>query len=300
MKIGFSTDINDLNRSGKHRFFYSLANQFRSVNIEITDKKPDFFIYIPGTSRNKKARCNVLRLDGLLLDNNPESRAKNEKIRKAMSQADAVIYQNSFCKTAYDAILGRVKCPTACIMNGANQSDFLPRNPANFFLANCKWRPFKRLDGVIDGFLNAVSRGLKSDLIITGEPNYKVRHLQINYVGPQKFGQLVKLLSEAIASVHLSYLDWCPNSVVEAIVAGCPMIYSKSGGQTEMCRNNGIGIVDADWNFNYCNHSNPPPLNTSEIGSAFLDMHCRQQTISDGRFLIPEISTQYIRFFSNL
>jgi len=141
----------------------------------------------------------------------------------------------------------------------------LLRNPKDFFLANCKWRPHKRLKSIIKSYLYAVNKGLQSNLVVTGKYDYEYKHPKIKYVGWQKHKQLRKLLSESIASIHLSWLDWCPNSMVEAIVSRTPIIYSKSGGHTELGEGSGIGIEDTQWNFKACDLYDPPIINKIEI-----------------------------------
>ena len=47
----------------------------------------------------------------------------------------------------------------------------------------------------------------------------------------------------------LKYLDPCPNTVIEAMACGLPILYSKSGGLTEIVGNKcGYGmLVDENW-----------------------------------------------------
>ena len=54
-------------------------------------------------------------------------------------------------------------------------------------------------------FLTALDKGLDADLIVTGKPEKKYPHPRIKYVGWQSRKELKKLLSESIASIHLTF-----------------------------------------------------------------------------------------------
>ncbi len=300
MKVGFCLDINKKDASsGKHKFFIRLAREMQQHGIQIDNNKPDIFLSLVG-KENNKAKLNVLRLDGLIMNTRWNYKDKNKKILKFIKQADALIYQGLFCKEAYNKFL-KVKDnkPYNIISNGALLSEFFNRNPKNYFLANCKWRPHKRLKSIVKSYLLALEMGLQSDLIITGKPDYKYNHPKIKYLGWQDYKKLKKLLSGAIASLHLTWLDWCPNSMIEAIVSKCPIIYTKSGGQTELGKGSGIGIEDTQWDFTPIDLYCPPEINKKKVAEAMLYLENNKNKRYTNRLdlNIKIVCKEYINYF---
>ncbi len=301
MKVGFSFDSSMLSApDGKHQFLIRLASQFRKKGIIIDNKKPDIFIRLPRESRNKRAKINVLRVDGLIMNTRWNYKVKNRKIKESIKISDALIYQGSFCEQAYRKFLG-INKTFAIIPNGASPKEFKKRNPKNYFLANSKWRPHKRLKMTVKCFLTALDKGLDADLVVTGKPEKRYKHARIEYTGWQSRENLKKLLSESIASIHLTWLDWCPNAMVEAIVARCPVIYSKSGGHHELAKNSGIGVKDTYWKWNLIDLYDPPKLNRNEVADAMIKLKNKKiEYPVDERLSIKNVANEYIKYFEKL
>jgi glycosyltransferase involved in cell wall biosynthesis len=304
MKIGFCLDVDTIDApSGKHKFFIRLAKEFKKQGIKIDNTNPDIYISLPGLKKSKNAKVNVLRLDGLIMNSRWNYKKKNKSILKSISKCDAVVYQGEFCKKSYKKFLKVNKSPNCVIPNGASPEEFFPRNTKNYFLANCKWRPHKRLKDITKSFLLALKNGLDSDLIITGEADYVIKHPRIKYVGWQNHKQLKKMLSEAIASLHLTWVDWCPNAVVESIVSGCPIIYSEVGSHMDLAggKNVGIPINDIQWDFKLCDLYDPPKINKKEVSEAMLGIKNKNYVFEGNDNLhIKNVAKSYIDFFNKL
>ena len=121
MKIGFCLDVNKKDAdSGKHKFFIRLAHEMKRNGLEIDNKKPDVYIFLAGTKPNIRARLNVLRLDGLIMNTRWDYKSKNNKILKSIKQSDALIYQGEFCKKAYSKFLNINKNKCIIIHNGVS------------------------------------------------------------------------------------------------------------------------------------------------------------------------------------
>ena len=300
MRVSFNIDINAKDAdSGKGKFLLRLARCMSDLGVDIVKKKADIHVILSGEDIDKKAKINVVRVDGLILNIDQNYKYKNHNLVKSMKRADAIIYQTEFCHIAYRKFLG-IKKEYAIINNGADPNEFLPRNVQNFFLANCKWRPHKRLKEIVKCFLIALDNGLDSDLIVTGEADYVKKHPRIKYVGWQGIDQLRIYLSEAIASLHLTWLDWCPNSMVEAVVAGCPVIYTDSGGHHEIGKNAGISIPDVQWNFKPCKLYRPPDIDSGLVVEAMLKTKKEKTVILKQELHIENIAKRYMKYFSYL
>ena len=303
MRINFCLDINIEDADpGKHKFFIRLAHEMKKRGIKISSRKPDVYIFLPGAKLCETAKLNIVRLDNVVLERIPDVKKRNKKIKNSIYQSNALIYQSNFSKLLHNKFLGIKDCKKSrIIFNGASSDEFLPRNVKNYFLASAKWRPCKRLSSIVESFLLALDMGLDSDLIITGKAKNKVNHPRIKYLTWQNRTQLKQLLSGAIASLHLTWLDCCPNSMIEAMVAGCPVIYAKSGGIVEIVKNSGIGIKDKEWNFRTFDSNKPPEINKREVALAMLKIKNEKKIISKRKDLyISEICNQYISFFEEL
>jgi len=304
MKIGFNIDTNVVDsNTGKLKFVIRLSEELRKREVKIDNKNPDIFLGLPKYKFSSKAKINVLRLDGITL--NTHKKIYNSRIKsllKLIKKSDAIIYQSNFCKEAHNKFLGvNDDKPFKIIFNGANPDEFLPRKPKNYFLAVAKWRECKRLKTIVESFLIALNMGLDSDLFIAGDPDYIVDHTRIKYLKWQNREQIKKLLSEAIASLHLTWLDWCPNSMVESLVAGCPVIYTKSGGHIELVGNSGIGVEGVAWDFKAFNNNVPPDIDIKEVALVMIEIKNKNMKIRERKDLhISSICDQYLSFFKEL
>ena len=302
MRVGFGVKLDrDDASTGKEKFLIRLSNAMKDLGVTITNKKPDIYLRMADKDRHSKATVNVLRLDGLWFNTDQSYYNRNKKILKAIKKSDALVYQGQFCKDAYRRFLGVKKKEYSIITNGADPNDFYVRDRKNFFIANCRWRPHKRLKDTIKSFLLANEKGLDADLIITGKPDYVKKHARIKYVGWQNSFQLKTLLSNAIASLHLTWLDWCPNAMIEAIVACCPVIYTNSGGHNEIGEGFGISITDTQWKFKACKLYEPPKIDRSVVAGSMIKMQSEQVLIEDNqKFHIDNIAKLYLEYFKCL
>ena len=296
MKISFGEDIKRQD-SGKHKFLYRLSNEFERQGHRIVDGKSDIFLHIGRNMERCRAKKSIMRVDGLILNNAQPFDKMNRKILKHINRSHAIIYQGEFCRDAFVKFLG-VDKEWAIIPNGANPKEFLQRNPQNFFLTHCNWRKHKRLDYIIDVFGEAQEDGLDSELVIAGKVDKKQKRSYINYRGWIGTDKLKNYLSEAIATIHISWLDWCPNAVIESLVAGCPVVLSDSGGSKELYVDGCKQIADKQWDFKPCCLYSPPELNRQSVKNALFElkkdpvtsMHCP-------RFHIENIAGEYLDFF---
>jgi glycosyltransferase involved in cell wall biosynthesis len=297
MKISFGESIRRTD-SGKHKFLARLAIEFKSLGIDIVGDNSDVHLHI-GRNIDKKCKLSVMRLDGLLFNTRVNYKKKNKKILDNINKSDSVVYQNEFCKEAYEKFLG-IRKPNACISNGANPNEFGPRGKIeNLFVAACKWRPHKRLEQVCSSFVQANNEGLDSDLYVFGDTDYKVNNERIHFLGWSETKKLNEFYSKAIASFHISWLDWCPNSMVESIVAGCPVIYTNSGGHKYIATGCGSEIEDRDWSFKACDLYDPPKLDERSIIAALFDLKKSKISVENKELHIRCIAEKYIQFFKD-
>ena len=85
---------------------------------------------------------------------------------------------------------------------------------------------------------------------------------RIHLLGELDYLSLLALYVRSSTFIHLSYLDHCPNVVVDAQGAGCHVICSNSGGTSEVVTN-GTVINEPSWDFKPVKLYQPPKLNFS-------------------------------------
>jgi len=295
MRISFSVPLKPI--SGKHKFAMRLAEAMKLQGIKVTDNRPDInLVFVKGVRKGCK---NILRLDGIIMNTRFNYKKKNKSIIGEMKKCDGVIYQNEFCKNAAYAFLGKFK-KHACISNGSppppNVKPYEHRKP--YILAAARWRPHKRLKETVNGFLHSCLQE-EYDLIVLGEPDYKIDHDSIiyrGYLGPKETWAYMKGCRYAI---HLAWIDWCPNSVVETLVCGKHVLHSETGGTRYLVKDNGIRVHDKKWEFEAIDLYSPPKLDKDELWNAFHNMLSLPPV--DASYLdINKIATQYINFCKNV
>ena len=133
------------------------------------------------------------------------------------------------------------------------------------------------------------------DLVVLGEPDYIIKHSAVIYKGKQKDKRVWSIIKGCQYVIHLAYIDWCPNSVVESLICGKAVVHSSCGGTKYVVRNNGIMIKDKEWNFKPIDLYDPPDLDMDEVISAYHRM-LSFMTVDSHYLDIDKIADQYIGY----
>ena len=181
----------------------------------------------------------------------------NRQMATAYHLADYVFWQSEFCKRTANKFLGQREGPGEILYNSVDISFFKPEKQKRprkkfTFLINGKidkhlgYRiiiPIKAL-----GLLKA--SGVNCDLVIAGLINQDVIHAakdlskklnyekNIHHVGPYTQEQAPNIYQMANAAIMLKQNDPCPNTVIEAMACGLPIIYADNGGLPELVGDN--------------------------------------------------------------
>lgn len=254
---------------------------------------------------------NVLRLDGVYIRDWPEYnwRKQNKPIKVSFDAADGIIYQSNFSKVLCEKYLGKTRAPHAVIYNGADPEDYKPVSSKGcrpFFLAVANWRIFKRLGDTIESFLLADLRD--TDLVIVGDvveagigdklEKYR-KNPRIRFLGELSQEKLIPYYVSCIALVHISWIDNCPNSVVEAICAGKPVICGNVGGTKEIVQESeGLVLdIDEDYDLEPINLYEPPSIPRNLVVEAMHSCIHGVFNISNTHVDIRNIAVNYLNFF---
>lgn len=184
---------------------------------------------------------------------------QNRKMSLAYHAADWVFYQSRFCKRAADRFLGERVGPGEILYNAVDTKHFSPpivpkermnneaRQGFEFLLTGkIGQHLYYRLDSTLSGLKVARDAGLDARLHVAGwldplaqrEAEHQVTVLGLaNYVrfsGPYTQEHAPEIYRMADAYVMTKHNDPCPNTVLEALACGLPVLYSNTGGVSEL------------------------------------------------------------------
>jgi glycosyltransferase involved in cell wall biosynthesis len=188
------------------------------------------------------------------------------------------------------------------IYNGIDKDwcgEFVEHEGTNI-IVTAKWRRHKRLQETIQLFLKHYKKYPHTHLHIFGllHQNVPVKHQNIHYYGHVDRKDFMGHHAMADFTIHLSKKDACPNSVVEAIGAGIPVITTNAcGGSTEMCAMTGGCIIcDGDENtiepckpYTDAYNVMPPVLEENLLGA--------METIEKDKYCVElpkELTAEYV------
>lgn len=233
---------------------------------------------------------NLLRLDGLYLDSGMGKEkliADNNPMFNSIEIHDKIVYQSEFSKTVYEAFYPQCRDkplpPSVVIPNGVPcefnslRRDYFTSKDSRkrpLVLASSSWRRHKRLEEIIEAFKDP--RLVNVDLAVLGGLDYYKDSIPDN-VMLLGFYNDVNLLQKynyaASAMVHLCWLDSCPNTVVEALACGTPVVCSHNGGTKELVKDNGV-VLQLEEDYipgELVNLYNPPQVDINLIVEGILE-----------------------------
>ncbi len=200
----------------------------------------------------------VVRIDGIYYNTMINWKAQNQSISNSHQIADGIIYQSYYSRMFCEALLSKRKknAKAAVIYNGIEPYWCGKPNDHEGFniIIIGKHRRHKRLKEIIELFLKFHKINTDSHLHIFGllYDNKIPKHPAIFYHGNVERTEMFSYLRSSDLTLHLSKRDSCPNSVLECISAGIPVITTNNcGGATEMCKMTpGCIIIDGDGDYN--------------------------------------------------
>lgn len=291
--------------TGKGFFLKRLKSALADLGVEcVHNKKAKHDVYLDYVTfkLNSPKPC-ILRLDGVNYTLSKRAKSENALIQKSVSRADAVIFQSKFCDEAVRRRI-KVNCTTAVILNGDDPGRFESAKPAVSdygvnLLTAARWRRHKRLKEIVKSFL--LWDNSDSCLWIAGEPDYRIDHPRIKYLGRLSQAQLIGYYLLSDAFVHISFIDSCPNAVVESICAGTPVLCNNVGGNPELVDKSGeICQIDKPYNWKTIDPYKPPKVDLSLIAEGMNRIISRTYDCNRPDLNIKEVAQQYIELMARL
>tara|TARA_R110001583_G_scaffold7985_10_gene38919 strand:+ start:10056 stop:10991 length:936 start_codon:yes stop_codon:yes gene_type:complete len=282
MKVLFD-NVNIDSRSGPNGFAKKLKKELNldQYNCEVLahlDKKfiPD--IQLSFIMSHYKFAPIIQRLDGIYFNSEQDFEDLNRPIKATYDAAELVIFQSEFNKLLSEKWFGK-KEKSRVIRNGTCLSQIKEIKPStheflekfsDIWCCASSWRPHKRLKDNIRYFLENASE--ESIFLVAGagakqedfSECFDLLGKKIFYIGDLDWESLVGIYKRSSHFVHLSWLDHCPNVVVDARAAGCHVICSSSGGTKEIAGEKSTIIQEEEWDLSPTRLYYPPKLDFSK------------------------------------
>ena len=275
MKIFFH-NFDPNSNSGPNKFTRQLfQSMVKSKKVSFSNSQDNCdveFSLIQLTKEKKKPM--ILRLDGIYFNLSQDYRNQNAPIKYSYDAADAVIFQSEFNKNLTEFYFGPHK--NSSIVHNYPDTEAIDNISTDFVdkiidksidVWSCasSWRPHKRLEDNLryfneKSYKNSVMlvAGKNADISVIKKYN-SITKGRIYYLGDLSYEDLVSVYKRSSTFVHLSYLDHCPNVVVDAQAAGAKIICSSSGGTKEIVKNGEV-IIEPEWDFRPIKLYEPPTL----------------------------------------
>ena len=292
--------------TGPGRFGSSLKSEFEASGAVFRKINPDVNLGF-SIGWRQPFSLNVLRINGLYLDapfGNRRGQRLNKRLFKCYQNFDILIFQSLFSRALYAKIFGETNKPYELIPNGASK-EFCPTGPKyelpfdRVLAASGRWVKHKRLEAIIEGFIRYKSKVHTNDgLLIIGETSVsaKIDRPDIIFTGFLKSETVASYLRSSDAFISLSWLDNCPNSVVEAAACGLPILTSNNGGTRELTGDEDIVLQsEAPYDFSYVDLQKPPACDPDLIGQGIADIFERKRSNAN-KFTMAVTAHRYLKF----
>jgi glycosyltransferase involved in cell wall biosynthesis len=229
-------------------------------------------------ARPNYGRPYVVRVDNIFIDQAETcgcTETLNRPIFRAIKKSNGVVFQSHFNRNLVNCFMGSLTVPQSVIPNGVDLEEFSPRGPnmrdrigvpsdALVLMTSASWRPHKRLSNIVDVFrmLSIKRKDVYLFILGGGAPDQSaLHHPRIHYTGHISPALLPAWYRSADLFLFLSWLDSCPNTVIEAIACGIPVVCSNQGGTPEIIERTHGGVVskaDEAYSFGLVDLYAPP------------------------------------------
>ena len=253
---------------------------------------------------------------------------RNKHIRQSILQSKAIIFQSNFSKNLFNyysdyfPVFNFKDKKSIVIKNGLDLKKF-PYSEHRFdfpsIIVSGKYRPVKRWLTALRIFKKVKSIFSKARIIFLGgigkddykkmrEYAYKNKLSRVFFTGNVNQHKLPDFYSLGNIFLHPSYIDSCPNTVIEALCTGLPVVHSSNGGTTELVSDAGI-CIDENFDFQFKPYSNEeiiPSVNISEYAEAiahiFNNIKSYKLKSRDARnnFDINMVANKYIKIANQI
>lgn len=313
---------------GPRNFISRLKDAITSAHLADIETNPDTSDIRIECIHNMSPESNipyVLRLDGIYHDSKNtigNTFLLNMPIYEAYKNAKGVIFQSEFDRWMAHIHFGEHQ-NSIVINNGANikgfnQDQLMKHKKAlnkRVILASSKWRRHKRLSECVQAFSLLPKEYDDVKFKIAGHIEQKEQDYlkslvsdesKLNFLGNLSQNNIYLENMSASVFLHLSWFDHCPNSVIEAMSCGTPVVCSNQGGTKELIEKTKCGLVaeiDDDYDGRLVDLYNPPSVNLEPARDALIDIlngsFYNYTTINLTPINIRRVARQYVEFLES-
>ena len=310
-----------IDKGGKGLFTCRLGQALRDVGVDVTenpDERSDIALHVVRMRALVNARRHVVRIDGIYHNTAQDWKKKNAGIEKSIRQADGVVFQSKHSERLCQVFFGYAGKQSRIIRNGSLRAFYNLSDTANdvsqsrVVMIHGKFRGHKRLGPMIESFLTAdmpdsillIAGNLSKCCIDKITLSGYLGHPKVRNLGVLNQSQLAMYLKRSDAAMHLCWLDACPNSVVEALCAGVPVLTNNVGGSHELLEscnlNQLICNIDQPWDYEPCDLYDPPLIDVNVVAEKLQQCFINPPYIGSTHVSIEYAAINYWRFFSEL
>ncbi len=312
-----------LDNSGKGYFLQRLKPELEKLGVEFTDfKSCDIVLglnkYRKGVNKDKKRaikdkKKRILRLDGIHLVKSRRNIWANRIVKQDADRSHAIIWQSEFCRKMWKGIMN-VKAPKEyVIFNGANPNDYKNVKPAkseyknNVIISGKFFSGARRDNKGLRAFIRVAKEynGEDTCFWVAGKTDLKSEASErLKFLGHLPELELKRYLKLADCMLYLANYDWCPNAIVECLVAGTPVICIADTAVEEIVKASGTTCnFEKLYRPKMIKKDIAPELSDSEV-----DDVCRvlfhyfmvKRKVKAPWLYISEIAKQYYQVFNEV
>ena len=307
MKIQFD-NVDFGSMTGPNTFGRRLAKCFFELGHEITNESnADISLVFIEPSGRKLTKRIVQRLDGIWFSPD-QFETHNTRIKSLYEMADAVIWQSNFDKNMTtrwwnNPRKGFVISNGVCLKfsedkNLSEKLLLLHQKYDKIFVCSANWHGQKRLSENVDLFNHLKKFYNSSCLLVLGNNASIKSDNDVFVLGslPQDF--CMQIYKSCDWMFHLAWLDHCPNTVVEALSCGLPVVCSEDGGTKEIVKDFGkILNEEVPYDYRLVSYDRPPKLNFDQIIGPLPE---KERLGSYPSLRIEDTAKSYLNIFENI
>lgn len=193
----------------------------------------------------------------------------NKPFKQILNVADYVVFGSNFAREGAERYLGKCTAPSVIIYNGVDTSHFTPAKgqPGRFNILAVGVHYIRhRIEPLILAMPHVNKMYPDAKLIIAGplkngggifDCSQKSFVQLAEKVGADRNVEFLPHYTQEEAPgimalgdilVHLKHMDWTPNTVIEAMACGVPVLHTGNGGLPEIVGEAGLSLdMPDDW-----------------------------------------------------
>lgn len=185
----------------------------------------------------------VFRLDGLRRIYAPEGSKLDDILIDNLDLADSAIFQSNYSRECFHNLNIQYPRSNTVILNGTDNRIFYP--------PNCMPDFSNRVVLVTNSWSKNHNKGFKTIALFSELNRVQVLHIgnwpedisprRVKLLGTMQENEVAEVLKKGQYFLFPSENEACPNTVVEALACGLPVLYHDSGGTPELCKNDLFG-----------------------------------------------------------